>query len=597
MCGIAGIVRFDRPAEAASEQLARMRARIRHRGPDGEGEAFTSAAALTATRLAIVDQGGGAQPIRSADGRYTLVYNGELYGHDDLRRALPGPWRTRCDTETVLRAWETWGPECLDRLDGMFAFFVWDEARGQGFAVRDRLGVKPLAYRFAGGVLMFASEAQAIVGADDLAPGVDVEAIVEYLVAPAMSGVARSPFAGIEYLQPGCIARIDRDGLTIQEYWRWRPEATGEGDAQAWTSALRVALGEAVRSSLCADVPIGVFLSGGVDSTAIAALARPHLAELPAFTITFGDEQRWDDRSQLVVSCDTPHAAEAARGLGLDEHHEVAFDRAELAQELRALARVNDALPAWEQELSQRALSRAAARRLKTVLVGDAADETHYGYHFLLDPVATSGPAAILSRLGCVPVRRDVDPDPVRRLDQEYRALIEDAGGRFGDAESRVIATTHLIVRRWLPRLLHNGDIQTMAFGLEARVPLAARALVDLAARIPVSVALAGGVEKAALRGALIGIIPESIRTRRKSALPKEQGADEVYLAEAAQVCRDPHPVARALVDLDAVATIVAAHAGAHAGAGRPLPESVRAQLFRVACLHHWACAHGARAP
>jgi asparagine synthase (glutamine-hydrolysing) len=362
----------------------------------------------------------------------------------------------------------------------------------------------------------------------------------------------------------------------------------------------------AVRSALRSDVPLGAFLSGGLDSTAIAAIAGP----LPAFTVTFAGQDRWRD-SAIVISDDTPFARVAARELALD-HREVPFDRATLAAELAAVARVDDALPAWEQELSQRALARAAAPHVRGILVGDAADETHYGYHFLLDDAALGDPAIILARLGSVPIRRDVDADPVARVVARYRELAP-------PGSSPVVAMTQLIVERWLPRLLHNGDIHCMAFGLEPRVPFAATRLVELAARIDPARALRGGVEKALLRDALRGVIPEAIRTRRKSALPKDQATGELLRAEARRILADPHPIVATLVDLARLAPLLEG-APAHAvpdpsvvSAPRRLPDAIartfdasvrtattsslderaRAQLFRVIGLHHWAIAHG----
>lgn len=624
MCGIGGVVRFDRPAVAARDELAGMRRALAHRGPDGHGEVFAGHAALCHTRLAMVDAAGGAQPMRSADGRLVIVYNGELYNHDALRASLRGPFRTRCDTETVLAAFAERGEACLHDLDGMFAFFVWDEEKQEGFAARDRLGVKPFAYTISDdGAVRFASEARALVGQR---PSADLEAIVEYLVAPAFSGVARSPFAGVRYLPPGHLLRVRRDGVELRRWWRWMPlEERGDAGNAPWgtpatpgatADALRETLAAAVRGALRADVPIGLFSSGGLDSTAIAALARPHLATLPAFTVRFQGQERWEARSALVISDDTGPAAVAAQTLQLDARI-VDVERARLGDELVALATVNDALPAWEQELSQRALARAAAEAgVRGVLVGDAADETHYGYHFLLDAEATRGPQAILARLGTVAVRREVDPDPISRLARQYRqvATLGDAcvpiatsmvcGAAAGSGEPvdvvaddaadaeppamRVLRTTRLIVERWLPRLLHNGDVHTMAFGVEARVPFASAPVVALAEQVSVATALRAGVEKHLLRQALRGVVPDAIRARRKSALPKDQDAGPVYQAEARRILADPHPLLRAVVDLQAARALTVPE---------QLDERDRARLFRIVCLHHWACAHRVGAP
>ncbi len=586
MCGIAGIVDYARPAERSAPALATLRRRLRHRGPDGEGEAFSGAAALTHVRLAMVDAPGGAQPWRSADGRYLLVYNGELYNHDALRAQLGGPWRSRCDTETLLAAWQAWGEGCLSQLDGMFAFFLWDAHRQEGFAVRDPLGVKPLAYRAEpGGAFAFASEAKALLSLDGRAPRADEEAVVEYLVAPAFSGVARSPFQGVCYLPPGHLLRVHRDGVSLRCYWRPTLQPDPSLDAVEAARALRDALEDATAGALRSDAPLGLFLSGGLDSTALAALARRHGARPRAFTLTFDGQERWDARtSALVVSNDAPFAREAAAAFELPLE-EVPFPRRQLATELQALARVNDALPAWEQELSQRALARAASRHVKGVLVGDAADETHYGYHFLLDAAASERPAAILERLGSVPLRREVAPTPAQALEASYRQLVAEAGNAY-DAQgphAHVLATSQLVLLRWLPRLLHNGDVHCMAFGLEPRVPFASRRVLELALRVSPALALAGGVEKALLREALRGLLPEPLRLRRKSALPKDQDVGPLYQAQARQLWREPHPLVRRLVDLDALAPLLAAPA---------LNERERAQLFRVLCLQHWAYAH-----
>jgi asparagine synthase (glutamine-hydrolysing) len=311
-----------------------------------------------------------------------------------------------------------------------------------------------------------------------------------------------------------------------------------------------------------ADVPLGIFFSGGLDSTAIAAVAR-----LPGWTVTYQGQSSWRD-SLLVVDDDTPHAKAAAESLQLSFTEVPA---AASASELAALAAVNDALPAWEQELSQRALSRAAALQVKGVLVGDAADETHYGYHFLL---GAPGPEAIFKRLGSVPVKKAIDFNPIERLGSEYRQI-----GDFD--QDPIAAMTQLIVERWLPRLLHNGDIHAMRFGLEARVPFAALSLLELAARVSPRKALQHGVEKSFLREALRGVVPERIRTRRKSALPKDQGAQLLYQAELRRI--DLHPLVRNLVDLEALQPLLTRDR---------LTEQERAQLFRVLCLHHWAAAN-----
>ncbi|MEM7153273.1 MAG: asparagine synthase (glutamine-hydrolyzing) [Myxococcota bacterium] len=582
MCGIAGIIDFDRSSEASRAGLEWMQAQLRHRGPDGEGSVFVEHAALAHTRLAMVDVSGGQQPLVSPDGRYHLIYNGELYNDAELRAQLGGPWRSRCDAETVLAAWARWGTQTPHHLDGMFSFFLWDAQRGEGHGVRDRLGVKPFVFRRTPNGLSFASEAKALLGPGTGAVRADLEAIVEYLVAPAFSGVERAMFEGLEILPPGHRLQVSRDGITQLAYWRWSPGA----DPAVGASELGEALHDAIGAACIADAPLGVFLSGGLDSTLIAARARAQVPDLVALTVAFDGQERWTSRdSAIVVSDDTPFARMAARELELEAYF-VPFERTTMDAELRGLVRSNDALPAWEQELSQRTLAKAAAQRgLKGILVGDAADETHYGYHFLLDDVATRRPRNILERLGAVAIRPEVDADPLETLDRRYRERLERQGERFSDPASRVAATTRLVVERWLPRLLHNGDVHCMAFGVEPRVPFAANAVLACAQAIEPTRALAEGVEKTVLREAVRGWVPEPIRVRRKSALPKDQDVGRIYQGLIHELAQAPHPLVEAVVDLSRLREPA------------PLDEPRRAAMFRVACLQRWAEAYGVAAP
>jgi len=572
MCGIAGIIDFRGGIDRG--RLTRLRERLHHRGPDGRGITELAHAGLVHTRLALVDAAGGAQPLASDDGRYTLVYNGEVYNASELRDTLRHDWhfQTRCDAEVVLAAYAHWGAACVPRLNGMFAFFVWDTRADAGFAARDLLGVKPFVYAHRGEEVVFASEAKAIL---DVLPGprrARRSAVLEYLTAPCFSGVEAPMFEGLEYLAPGHCLHVTREGICID---RWGEHSLHEQPSPVAPEELRTAFEEAVRRTMVADVPVSVFLSGGLDSTAIAAAARVERA----YTIRFEAQERFDyARSRIVISDDEPFADLAARELGL-RRTLVHVDRASLALDLAHLAATNDALPAWEQELAQHHLARAAARDYKAALVGDAADETHFGYHFLLDNVATSSPRAILERFGASIVRRDVLGDPTAHFDAHYRTLVAAAGHDWETREARVLATTWLVVHRWLPRLLHNGDIHGMAHGLEARVPFADHSLLAIARRVGPVAALAGGMEKAALRAALKGLVPEPIRTRRKSALPKDQEVAAIYQREAAALLADG-----ALGDL---IDLAAAHALCEPA--RRLDERERALLFRLICLVHWA--------
>lgn len=221
------------------------------------------------------------------------------------------------------------------------------------------------------------------------------------------------------------------------------------------------------------------------------------------------------------------------------------------------------------------------------MLVGDAADETHFGYHFLHDPVATEGPAHILERFADAPVRPDVMPRPREHFDAKYRRLVGALGHRWETPHERAMATACLVVERWLPRLLHNGDVHTMAWSLEARVPFADGELLEVARRVSPEAAMRGGVEKAVLRGALRGVIPEVVRVRTKSALPKDLGDGRRYQALCTKEIARSGDVLGAVLDVDALRRLCDE---------RTTPtERDRALLFRVVCLARWARRWGVR--
>jgi asparagine synthase (glutamine-hydrolysing) len=592
MCGIAGIVRYDQPGAGSEIPLRAMLRALRHRGPDDQGIATFASAVLGNARLSFLDRARGKQPMTETKGRWSITYNGEIYNHAALRAELEGGWRflTDCDTEVVLAAYVRWGEAALARLNGMFGFFIWDNATETGFAARDRLGVKPLAYRHHSGVFAFASEAKALLPCLPGRPRPNLDGVLEYLVAPYFSGVETSMFEGIEYLAPGHCLRIDREGLTVRRWWEWTRPDLFDPDSGALAEDLTARISAAVRDSLHGEHPCATFLSGGLDSTLITALAARQLESPPtAYTIQFAGQDGFDyRRSRIVRSDDTPHACAAARELGLS-HHVVKVARDRLPFDLLEVAAINDALPAWEQEIAQHHLSRAAGARHRAVLVGDAADETHYGYPFLLDRGAGSTPRQIIERFGRAPISRAWTGDATGLFDEKYRALAESAGYRWDTAIDRLHATTYLIVKRWLPRLLHNGDIHTMAFSLEARVPFTDCHVLALARRVDPLLALTNGEEKGMLRKAARGLMPETNRTRRKSALPKDQGTGEIYQREATAALAASGDFLKVWLELEPLRHLAAAP--------RALSENERSLLFRVIALHHWRRAYEVQAP
>ncbi len=582
MCGIAGIVDYAQPADRHKNRLVHMQRLLRHRGPDAQGILLHKHAGLAHTRLALLDISRSSQPLGSEDGRWSLTYNGEVYNYRELRTELKSGWnfRTHGDTEVVLAAWAKWGIASLPRLNGMFAFFVWDNLEQKGWLVRDRLGVKPIHWKSTTEGVEFASEAKALVS---LTPRVNEQAVLEYLAVPCFSGVASSMFAGIESLPPGGLLEISRTGLRQQDWGTYCPEVKTD-----YAPDLANVLSNAVQRTLIADVPSCTFLSGGFDSTLITALAAKYSAQPPdTYTITFPEQGQFNyQQSTMTNADDTPYAIAAAHELGLS-HHLVPATQETLAERIRQIAVINDALPAWEQELAQHCLSQAASQKYKIVLVGDAADETHYGYHFLLDPVASASPANLIRKFGHTDI---INPARMENaagyFDDQYRRLALHYGYSWSDNPlDNTLATTCLIIKRWLPRLLHNGDIHTMNFSLEARVPFADSELLDLARRIPPSLAYRAGEEKSWLRHCSKGLMPEEIRLRKKSALPKDMKATYIYKSELRRLLPDNVDFISYFVRMTAVERLIQAES-------QPT-ENESALLFRLLCLCHWRQHYG----
>ncbi|HEX2710698.1 MAG TPA: asparagine synthase (glutamine-hydrolyzing), partial [Candidatus Acidoferrales bacterium] len=296
MCGIVGIVNLN-PREAVDEAvLKRMRDTLRHRGPDGEGLWVEGAVGLGSRRLAIVDVAGGQQPMTNEDGSVWIVYNGEIYNHGTLRQALEARghrYRTRSDTETILHLYEEEGDRCIERLQGMFAIALWDRPRRRLLLARDRLGIKPLYYAATDRELLFASEIKAILAVETIRPALNEAILPEFLATRFVSG-EETFFRGVRKLLPGrTLSWSLGEGLQERRYWRL-PFYTDESDGGLKECAreVRARLEAAVRSHLMSDVPIGLFLSGGIDSSGLAALMAPMVKEpIRTFSVGFAEHE------------------------------------------------------------------------------------------------------------------------------------------------------------------------------------------------------------------------------------------------------------------------------------------------------------------
>ncbi len=585
MCGIAGIVNYRVQDMDLALRAKIMCDKLYHRGPDEQNIIAFPNVIMVHTRLALLDLTRGQQPYISTDQRYIISYNGEVYNYRELRALLEKHWlfNTDSDTEVILAAYVHWGEYCLNHFNGMFSFFIWDSLKNEGFAARDLLGIKPFVYQYKSGEFIFASEAKAIVAIQLTAPMANRNAIIEYLVAPYFSGVETPLFEGLEYLQPGYSLKISKQGVYSKQWGDYELSASLT-DNKKTTEEMSELLLNAVQQAMVSDAPIGAYLSGGFDSTLITAIAKKYTeTELGVFTVKFKNQDKFDYNNSLIVtSDDTPYAIRAAKQIGVKQRI-ISVNRSDIMDTIKKISCANDALPVWEQEIAQHHLARVAAQDYKAILTGDAADETHYGYPFLLDEQATKSPSGILQRFSLPPLKPELKNNLLDFFDDKYKALTRSAGYSWKTPLDRHLATTYLIIKRWLPRLLHNGDIHAMQHSLEARVPFADINLLNMAKRVHPASGYYNGTEKWLLRQSARGLLPESSRLRKKSALPKDQGTGKLYKECASTMFKSHKIFLENFFDMDQMQALC--HSSSI------LSEQDRALLFRTISLCHW-CDH-----
>jgi asparagine synthase (glutamine-hydrolysing) len=557
MCGIAGIVNLN-PREPVDETvLKRMRDVLRHRGPDGEGLWIEGPVGLGHRRLAIVDVVTGQQPMTNEDASCWIVYNGEIYNHADLRPALEADghvYRTRSDTETILHLYEEEGDRCVERLQGMFAFALWDRRRQRLLLARDRLGIKPLYYALTDHGLFFASEIKAILAVSGIRPALNRAILPEFLATRYVAG-EETFFPGIRKLLPGrTLSWSLGDGLREQRYWRLPTALDDDPGGLAERAAdVRVRLEEAVRSHLMSDVPLGLFLSGGIDSSGLAALMAP-LANAPIRTFSVGFDEPGANELH--------YARLAARAVGA-EHREVAVSSGEFFAMLPRLVWHEDEPIAFPSSLPLHFVSRLARDHVKVVLTGEGADELFLGYNRYRVTAWNERLDEPYRRVTPTRLRRGLrrlagsSPRPIRRyLSRSFLAL--EGGPRglfcenfavFPDAlRGRLVADPELLAARdphaetlrcygdasggplermsyadlqtYLVELLMKQDQMSMAASIESRVPFLDHRFVERMTAMPGRFKLRGWRTKAVLREALRGLVPGEILTRRKMGFP-----------------------------------------------------------------------------
>jgi asparagine synthase (glutamine-hydrolysing) len=546
MCGITGWVDFDRDLTWESQTLEGMTKTLERRGPDGSGTWIDLHVGLGHRRLAVIDPEGGAQPMASPERsernipQAVVSYNGEIYNFLELReelRSLGHNFRSKCDTEVLLRAYLEWGPKFVEKLNGIFAFAIWDSSKEELLLVRDRLGVKPLFYYPLNNGLLFGSELKAILANPLARKRASREELCDALLFLRTPG--RVPFRGMRELKAGHMLRLSRGKLREDSYWSLEAKPHTD-DLKTTIEKVRGLLDDTVARQMISDVPLCSLLSGGLDSSAVSAIAQRIRRErgetLSTFVVDFVGQTDNYQADPIRPSPDLPFAEEVASHIGSD-HHKVVLDKGTLLDP----ATRGRVLGAWDLPYNFGDLDTslfllfAAVREHATVaLSGEAADELFGGYLWFRDEKAIASDTFPWLKLAA---HKGLNPGSIfeqsfmQRLQLDeyqndlYRAALGEVPRLPGEdsKESKLREIAYLTLTRWLPILLEKKDRMSMAVGLESRVPFCDHRLVEYVFNIPWSMKSAFALEKGILREAVRDILPQSVVERKKAAYPSVQ--------------------------------------------------------------------------
>ncbi len=599
---------------------------IAHRGPDADGFYLGEQVALGHRRLSIVDLATGSQPMSNEDGTVWITYNGEVFNHADLRPDLEAAghrYKSRSDTETVVHAYEQYGDQSVCRLRGMFAFAIWDQSHKLLFCARDRLGIKPFYYFWDGHLFAFASEIKALFEHPEISPRMHEEVLPEYFAFGYNSGEA-TMFAGIRKLMPGhtltlrCTAN---PSLEIKQYWDapHPPEFEQKSDEQ-WIAECRSRLEDAVRTRLMSDVPLGMFLSGGVDSSAIAALIkRMTSGPVKTFAVGYGEA----DYSELA------YARQVAESIGTS-HHDVVITMDDFFNALPKLVWHEDEPIAWPSSVSLYFVARLAAERVKVVLTGEGSDELFGGYaryrFYQLNQrwmkMYRGVPGGIRSGIRNGLAKHSLLSANLKRK-LEHTVLGRDANIEslyldnfycaFGAAEQKQLMLEPFqsnpygeYLRYWneamrspvlsrllyadqktyLVELLMKQDQMSMACSIESRVPFLDHKFVEFGGTVPPHMKLRGREAKYILKRAVGDLLPESIIYRKKQGFPTplRSWLLQDRARQIVDYLRDPEGILPAYVNMAFVDDLLEKHyRGVHDGTDR---------IWRLLNLQVWGDIH-----
>ncbi|MFC0862024.1 asparagine synthase (glutamine-hydrolyzing) [Sphaerimonospora cavernae] len=585
MCGISGWVDYGRDLRLERETVQAMTDTMACRGPDAEGTWFAPHVAFGHRRLAVIDIEGGRQPMvaeRNGEIAAVLTYSGEVYNFRELRAELTGlghRFRTQSDTEVVLEAYLEWGEDFVDRLGGMYAFAIWDTRREELLLIRDRMGIKPLYYYPTPQGVLFGSEPKAIL-ANPLADRVvDADGLRELLAF--VKSPETAVFKDMYEVRPGQIVRVRRDGLGKRRYWRLEAREHTD-DLPTTVRTIRELLDDIITRQLISDVPLCTLLSGGLDSSAVTALAARALkgqGGVRSFAVDFTGYEENFQPDDMRDTPDTPYVQDVVRHVGSD-HRDIVLNPADLMdQGVRAAALRARDLPMGLGDLdtSLYLLFKAIRRQSTVALSGESADEVFGGYRWFHDPAAVNAgtfPWLAIPGIADQSTRgRFLDEHLLRKIDlpayradgyQQALAEVPRLPGETG-LEKRMREVGYLHLTRFVQILLDRKDRMSMAVGLEVRVPFCDHRLVQYVFNTPWAMKTFDGREKSLLRAAVEDVLPRSVIERRKVPYPSTQDPayEHALRAELAGLVAGGDFAAAPLVDIGKIRNVLDQPVGA----------------------------------
>lgn len=551
MCAIAGVIDFQQTDSLNLTTAEEMLSTMTRRGPDQHGIVAGGSACLLHARLTVVDPVGGRQPMTLSrnGGKWTLVYNGELYNTEELRaelRRLGHRFQERSDTEVLLHSYLEWGPACVDRFNGIFAFAIWEHHTQRLFFARDRIGVKPLFYAIRNGTLIFASELKTLLAHPAVEPVIDQDGLAEVMLL----GPGRTPgcgvFRDVFELEPGWRGWFSREGLKLDHYWQLTPHEHTESFEDT-AAHVRELVTDAIERQLVSDVPVCTFLSGGLDSSVISAVADAHMARegktLHTFSVDYVDNDKYFQASHFQPNSDGHYIDVMNQALHA-VNHRVVLDSNDVAQALRTAVEARD-LPGMADVDSSLLLFCGKIEEHATVaLSGECADEIFGGYPWYRDkdireregfPWAQS--TAYRATFLVPELRERLDPPAY--VDDRYRQTLatSQVDRSLSATDQRMQEMVNLNFRWFMQTLLDRKDRMSMYHGLEVRVPFCDWRIADYLYSVPWEYKDWQGHEKGLLRQAMTGLLPDEVLWRKKSPYPKTH--HPAYLAAVSAMLRE----------------------------------------------------------